>query len=164
MNTKGFLLIFISVLTIFSCRKDDICTEGGTPKLIISFYDFNVPVNNIYGFSFAPVLKNVDTLTVVALPVLDTIIYKKALDHIGLPLNTAADNSQFILIKDNNPDTLNFSYTRENVFVSKSCGYKTIFHQLNLDLQQDSDNWIKRIEINNNEIKTDTITHVKIYH
>ena len=155
MNVKSFLLIFISVLTIFSCRKDDICTEGGTPKLGISFYDNS---------SSTDTLKVVNDLTVIALPIQDTIINNKSPEHIDLPLNTGADNSQFILIKDNNPDTLNFSYTRENVFVSKSCGYMTIFHQLNLDLQQDSDNWIKRIEIINNEIKTDTITHVKIYH
>ena len=36
---KYITLIIVSIFTISSCEKDDICVESNTPSLIIRFYD-----------------------------------------------------------------------------------------------------------------------------
>ncbi len=150
---QRFLWFFLASLAFYSCRKDDICTAGGTPKLGLAFYDFTQP----------DTLKKVDNLTVLALPGVDTLIHNASLDELKLPLNVNTDSCRFVLMDDQNPDTLQFNYTRQRAFVSKSCGYKIIFHQLTIVLQQDNDLWIKQIDIIKTTVQNDTI-HVKILH
>ena len=150
------LIIFLSLLliSITACRKDDICTGEGTPDLQIKFFD---ALNHATE-------KKVDTLYVVALPGQDTLIYGQTkVSGLTVPLNVNTDLSQFIFATKHNKDTLVFHYTRETVFVSKACGYKILFHQLNVDLKTDNDNWIKQIDIINHDVVNDT-THLKIYH
>lgn len=147
------LLSLILLVSLFACRKDDICTQGGTPKLGIAFYDVTNTDNP----------KEVANLYVIALPGQDTLYNNVSVSQIALPLNVNADQCRWIFTNNQNNDTLDFNYQREVVFVSKACGYKTIFKQLQIHLQPDSDNWIKQIELLTNNISTDT-THVKIYH
>ena len=158
---KKYFSRFILPVTAFlffsisACRKDDICTVNTTPDLQIKFFDYNDITTE----------KPVGTLYVTAIPQQDTLIAGSSnVIELSLPLNVNDDESKFIFTSDQNEDTLTFHYTREQVFVSKSCGYKVLFHQLNIDLQQDSDNWIKQIDIINNDVVTDTLVHLKIYH
>ncbi len=158
MNKNSFknisiLVLIGSLIGLSACRKDDICTEPATPKLGVGFYDESQPDEK----------KAVAHLTLVALPVLDTLITDKTIDSIAIPLNVNADNCRFILQQDTNKDTLVFQYQIERVFVSKACGYKAIFHQLQVALVPDNNNWIKQIELLKNEILEDTI-HLKILH
>jgi hypothetical protein len=57
-----------------------------------------------------------------------------------------------------------FTYLPDGIFVSKACGFKAVFFQLNVEVLPDADNWIDRVEVIENQIITDTITHVEIYH
>ena len=156
---KNRIHFIFSVLILFSlglgaCRKDDICTGNATPFLKIKFFAYNDTIE-----------KSVDTLYVIALPIQDTIVNgQNDITDVSLALNVNDDESNFAFISGQNNDTLAFHYTREKVFVSKACGYKILFHQLNIDIQQDNNNWIKQIEILENDIVTDTLVHVKIYH
>jgi hypothetical protein len=69
-----------------------------------------------------------------------------------------------------NEDFLQFNYTRQNVFVSRACGYKTIF-ELNATpngvIKTDSTTpdgfWIQDINIVTTNIETENETHIKIY-
>jgi len=151
--TLLFVLISLGALLSIACEKDDICLEPATPKLVIRFYDAANP----------DVLKAVTDLQVVAIGVQDTVKYI-AKDSIAIPLDVNNDHCQFKLISSSNPDVINFSYQRENVFISKICGYKTYFHQLEAELQTDSDNWIQQIDIINHSVTIDTSAHVKIFH
>ncbi len=146
-----FLLSTITLQT--ACRKDDICTLGGTPNLGIGFFDSTAPDD----------IKTVTDFYLIALPDNDTVYKAVSADSIKVPLNVNDNQCRFIFTKDTNNDTLLFSYGREPVFVSKACGYKTVFHQLQIDLIQDNNLWIKQIEILQTDITIDTI-NVKIYH
>ena len=57
-------------------------------------------------------------------------------------------------------------YTREDVYVSRSCGFKTIFHDAVLHLEPDADNWIKSIKAMTEplNIENEQSKHVKIFH
>lgn len=159
MNTKIVFRNFIIILSLLligitACRKDDVCTDDGTPDLKIKFFDAGNHATE----------KSIDTLYIIALPGQDTLVSGETeVSGLSIPLNVNADISEFIFATQHNNDTLIFHYTRETVFVSKACGYKMIFHQLNVDLQPDSDNWIKQIDIINHDVVSDT-THLKIYH
>lgn len=166
---KKYLLI-ISLLTLllsifWSCEKDEICLEETTPRLIIRFYDnedpeefkpvsnLNVQIEGIEGDYFE---SNIST------------------DSIAIPIKVTDDITKFKLTinKDDGDDTnddtdvFDLNYTREEIFVSRSCGYKTIFHDAEITLETDNDNWIKKIETINNpqEITNQKSKHVKIFH
>ncbi len=151
------LILSISILAILgisACRKDDICNGDATPDLKIKFFAYNDTIE-----------KSMDTLFVIALPLQDTVINgNQNITDLSLALNVNEDACGFVLISGQNNDTLLFHYSREKVFVSKSCGYKVNFHNLNVDLQQDNDNWIKQIDLLTTDIVTDSVTHINIYH
>jgi hypothetical protein len=137
-----------------SCEKDDTCLEPTTPKLILRFYDNTAPQTT----------KPVEHFTLTALPELQQPIQDKTIDSLSIALDVNNDFSRFVFQNDNNLDTITFMYEREYKFVSKSCGYKSIFHNLQVNIHPDNDNWIKNVTILNSEITIDTVAHVKIYH
>lgn len=169
-----FLLVFAFGLS--SCEKDDICDANTptTPKLIISFY-------NITDVS---VKKDVTRLKVIGLDQENGIVFNESAtdetkyltsgDSIAIPLKTDTDSTTFtfILNSDNttpsNTDQMKFNYTRQNVYVSRACGYKTIYK---LSAQNpiettDSGNdglWMQLVEPKNSNIEFENETHVKVY-
>lgn len=172
---KILLLVLIAGLSFSSCEKDDICDANTptTPRLIINFYDVQNPLNDKY----------VINLQIVA-DGLDSGILFNGINKIQVPLdlNTDTVNYSFILNSGNaNPDLiytdkLQFNYTRKTVYVSRACGYKTLF-----DLINDNDpitpnpfilnnnpvladgNWIKNIIIDKYNLESENETHIKIY-
>jgi hypothetical protein len=156
-NKSGitYIVAFFMLFQLFSsCEKDDICLEPTTPKLNIRFYDTNQTTD----------VKAVEHFSLTALPGQQIVIQDENTDSISIALNVNENSSKFIFINNNNTDTVVFQYEREFVFVSKSCGYKCIFKNLQANVITDPDNWIKNKEILNSEITVDTVAHVKIYH
>ena len=154
---RKFFIILLSILWLsinISCEKDDVCLEPTTPKLMIKFYNEANPSTE----------KEVQNLNIVTLPQYDTIFKNLSTNELALQLNVNQDFSKFLFIKDQNTDTLTFSYERHPVFVSKTCGYKTIFEQFSTQLSTDNNLWIKNIEVITPTVNTDTLTHVKIFH
>jgi hypothetical protein len=149
---KYFLFtLILSLILIWSCEKDDICLENTTPKLILKFYDINNDT----------LAKSVTSLTSWAND-LDTIYLNEAVDSIIVPLNLNLDKTNYKLISSNVIDTLYLSYERNDLFISRSCGYKTIFE--NVEIDSISNNWIKGFNINNTIIDNDTTAHINIFH
>jgi hypothetical protein len=121
-----------------SCEPDDICDPSTptTPRMLIQFYDISNP----------SALKNVTNLKVIGEGMTQGVVlnssgtgdaqYVTSGNNILLPLKTDDDvvKYKFILNYGNtnpvliNEDNLQFNYTRENIFVSRACGYKTIFN------------------------------------
>ena len=159
------LFSILFAMTIFNCEKDDICEEGTptTPRMIIEFYDNNNPTAK----------KTVTNLAVVAQNITDTLLFN-GVSKIEIPLKTNAENVNFNFVHDSknttvslrNTDEVIANYTHNDVFISRACGYKTVFTLNNndgLDFTADSDNWIKEIAIQNHNILNENEVHVKIF-
>ncbi len=150
-----------------SCEKDDICVEGDTPLLVIEFYDIDD----------TETLKEVKTLRVVGVGqnvTVNTVTDRSNLSTISIPLKTDEDATSFILISDSadsedgtetgNLDTINFSYSRIEDFLSRGCGFVVNYDELQANATADSDNWIQDIEITQSLVTNSDSTHVKIFH
>ncbi|WP_369992900.1 DUF6452 family protein [Winogradskyella sp.] len=184
MKKKQFLLLF-AFLMILSCERDDICAEGTatTPRLLVEFYDINDPDE----------LKSVLRLTVYGegLPnpnppesnVNETLSFDENTTSVELPLLIGAEGEEttvrYIFEKDtnlrldenvatdSNVDIIEISYSSEFVYVSRACGYKSIFNGLSVIREADTDNWISAIEIEESietTVENENTVHVRILH
>lgn len=159
--------MLITLVAIGSCERDDICPETTptTPRLVIEFR--NIDTSNKI---------NVENLNVRATGEPDFYFDKPVSDSIiKIPLRTNAENTtyEFIIFPttddEGNPsgnapnqDKIKFSYSATQVYISRACGYKTNFIGFQADLQNDQNNWIKKIEVKQpNDIKDET-THLYI--
>ena len=170
-------IVLIAIIT-WSCERDDICAEATptTPHLIIRFYDIDNPDN----------LKQVRQLEIDGLDdagvSIGTILSRTETDSINLPLNFQgeiettttfqferdadyADNTDET--DDSNIDIVTIKYTPEFVYVSRACGYKSIFNLDELDpidRVADGDIWTTSFEIINQTIENENAAQINIYH
>lgn len=150
---KTFFTIGFLIVVFTSCEIDDICIGNSTPRLIIKFYDA----------SKTDEVKKTTDLNVAAIKK-DTIYKKIAIDSIFIPLdinNNITTYRMGIESDKNKVDTLKISYQRKDVFVSRSCGYKTVFSSLKIE---ETKHWIKNIKINNTSIDDEKNVHMYIYY
>ncbi|HLV13687.1 MAG TPA: DUF6452 family protein [Xanthomarina sp.] len=166
-------LVFVA--TFFSCEKDDICsaTTETTPRMHVVFYDNNLPSDN------SP--KNVSKLRITGVGHPDSKVLtgfdgSKNASEVYLPLKTTENSTQYVLHQGygldanenvlGNPDTITVSYIRKDVFVSRACGYKTIFENVVITLEDDGNTWIKLLQAENDNqtVEHETDIHYKIYH
>ncbi|MDF1518532.1 MAG: DUF6452 family protein [Lutibacter sp.] len=148
---KYLILLFILSFTFINCEKDDICIETTTPKLIIVFYNDTIPDTK----------KAVTSLTVSA-DSLGNIYENQSLDSIAIPLDLTKNSTLYKFKSGTITDSINFTYDKRDVFVSRSCGYKTIFE--NLQIESRTANWIKNDTLKNTTIDNETATHLNIFH
>ena len=170
-------ILLIAMLSI-SCERDDICPNATptTPRLIIDLLDALNPDTK----------KNVFDLVVIGVDnddFLPDYIFQDT-DDLILPLRTDDNTTEYILIKeasvndngtpndntddfvDGNQDRITLNYSREEVFVSRACGFKTIFKNVTLTIVQDGDNWMLSREplTDNQSVEDETTTHFNISH
>ncbi len=170
-------LIFLS-LALSSCEKDDICDANTptTPRLIVKFFDINSPTT----------AKNVTNLKVIGSGMTTGIVFNATAtgdakyltnaNSIAIPLKPDADavTYSFILNSGNSnaalisQDDLIINYTRQEIFVSRACGYKTVFNLKPSPFTQTAvpstnNFWMKTIVVEKNNIDNETDTHVKIF-
>jgi hypothetical protein len=163
---KSILLLILLSLFFSSCEKDDICdaTTITTPKLIIEFYDTLSPT----------VLKNITNLAVREVNSSEILLFTEE-SKIEIPLKTNEDVTKFSFILNStaitidNEDFLQFNYTRQNIFVSRACGFKTIFTLnsilpfIKTEPAIPDGSWIQNITVETSNITTENETHIKIY-
>ncbi|MCX7548663.1 DUF6452 family protein [Xanthomarina sp. F1114] len=168
------ILVFFTLF--FNCEKDDICSETTetTPKMHIAFYDINFANEE-------DTPKNVSKLRITGVghpepDVLPGYDGSANIQEVYFPLKTTENSTQYILhkgykIDDNdtvlgNPDTITINYIRKEIYVSRACGYKTIFENVVITIEDDGDNWVKlaRAENDNQTVEHETDIHYKIYH
>jgi len=170
-------ILLIAMLSI-SCERDDICPDATptTPRLIIDLLDALNPDTK----------KNVFDLVVIGVDnddFLPDYIFQDT-DDLILPLRTDDNTTEYILIKeasvndngtpndntddfvDGNQDRITLNYSREEVFVSRACGFKTIFKNVSLSIVQDGDSWMLSREplTDNQSVEDETTTHFNISH
>ena len=156
------------MLSLSSCEKDDICTEDTTPRLIVEFYDISNPST----------LKNVVNLKVKGVGAYNDLDLGtfNGVSKIELPLNPSSSNTQYSFVLNSassssnpNEDIIDFNYATQTVYVSRACGFKTIYELNNLDgvIYSDASTpdtvWIQNLTIETTSITTENETHVKIY-
>ena len=170
---KTLLLLLFCAFTFSSCEKDDICDANTptTPRLVIEFYDFLNP----------SVLKNVSNLKVVGEGMPDGILFNGSQttsgNTISIPLKTVGTTTTYRLTLNSgnsNPvlideDIIKFDYTTQELFVSRACGYKTIFTldptnpYTHTDATAANQKWIKFISVEKSNIENENETHIKIF-
>lgn len=159
------VLLLIFAVSFWNCEKDDICAESTptTPRVIIEFYDNSNPT----------VLKTVTNLGIIAPGFAEGFGFN-GVSLVTVPLKTTDDTTTLQFIENgsdsdtgnDNIDEITFNYTREDIYVSRACGYKTNFTldpTIGAVLTTDTDNWIQNITIEQTTIENENETHIKIY-
>ncbi|WP_162919981.1 DUF6452 family protein [Hanstruepera ponticola] len=178
---KKRLIAFILISCIaFSCERDDICdSDNTTPRLVLAFYNIENPEDlnpkNVVKFRVQGV-DNDETL-----PDLDGT---KQRQEILLPLKTTENITEYKLhknysVNDNgtpndpsddtlrgNEDIITIEYVREEVYVSRACGFKTVFKNIRITVADDGDRWIQNYRsVDDNQIvENEDAPHFRLFH
>jgi len=175
---KIISLLLLFTFGLSSCEKDDICDANTptTPRLVMTFYDISNPTKT----------KNVTNLKVIGNGMDQGIVFNEALAEddslryvtsgstVSIPLKVNDSTSTFKFINNSlsttaiNTDVLKFNYTTQNVYVSRACGFKTIFQLRNtlpvVPSDPDGDTrWMTDISIEKLNIESEDETHIKVY-
>lgn len=176
---KILSLLLLVIVTSSSCEKDDICDANTptTPRLVIDFYNFNS----------ASVKKNVTNLKVIGDGMTEGIVFNPGASgeaqylangsSISIPLKTDANSTKYSFILNSvnaNPtlidtDEVTFNYTKEDVFVSRACGFKTLFTFVENNpifhtaVPVTKGKWMQFINIEKNNIDNENETHIKVF-
>lgn len=177
---KKILLVLIIGFFTFSCEKDDICDANTptTPRLIIKFYNDadRAKVRSVIDLKITSLVDGVEKAivfektgteflndTIVSLP----LKINENLTKYKFIFNSKATNEGLI-----SRDDLTFNYSRKDEFVSRACGFKTLFEMnasnenpIILNNIEGSTNgiWIRGFQINQPKIYNEKETHVKIF-
>ena len=172
MKKLLFIVTFLAV--IIGCEKDDICTDANadTAQLVIRFYDI--------ADTDAP--KAVTNLLIIGENNSLSYGIESTRDSIAIPLRILENNTSYTLIKDyevnnngtpdddtddfatGNEDDITINYENNQVYISKACGFKNVFEDVNFGFTTDTDNWILNSTVENNTIENSNNAHVHIYH
>jgi Family of unknown function (DUF6452) len=174
---KKIAALLLVALSFSSCEKDDICSAetDTTPQLVIEFFDYTLSTSKAvtklsvketgetYPIAFNNLLaidnpsRFITSEAKIKIPLkidLDTVKYE-------FKLNTGGDLLE-------NTDYLEFNYARNTVYVSRACGFKTLF-SLNTNSPTKTDTtlpvnfWIRKITVTQPNILNENETHIKIY-
>jgi hypothetical protein len=161
-----------------SCEKDDICDPSTetTSRVVIQFFDKNnislteaVTNLKIVGDGIDTELLNPQGKQVWN----DTIVY--------IPLRVNEDSTKYELTLNANDgdilndltDILEINYTRNNIYISRACGFKTEFNLFGDPLKDPfvlnntpdtvTGNWIKNIQVIQSTVNNENEAHIKIF-
>ena len=172
---KKIIILWVLAMSFSfsSCEKDDICDPNTptTSRLVISFYDY----------TNSTLLKNVTNLKVIAEGMTEAVVFNGIAtangSSISIPLKTTENTTSysFTLNSGNanpalvNEDKIKFDYTRKEVFVSRACGYKTVYTldpakpYTHTDAAVPDLLWMKHISVETSNIENENETHIKIF-
>lgn len=147
---KYFFLLLLTIITISGCEKDDFCIDEITPNLILRFYDTDNPTT---------------TLAVTDLTIWpegrDTIVNSQTLDSVAIPLDVNTGQTVYNLSMGTTVDQITIDYTVNEVFVSRSCGFKAEFSDLTAT---PTTNWIQSLALPTTIIENESAAHIQIFH
>jgi hypothetical protein len=159
MNFQLYSRVILILFFFISCEPDDICLESNedTPNLILKFVD-----------SFSGENKSVSNLRIKGINNIEDF-FVGTVDSISIPLNNYENTTSFSFTKEfesnqSNEDLIYFNYIRNNVYISRSCGYKMEYDIENIIIENDNSNWIEDAIIETRTVNNEISHHVKIYH
>ncbi len=163
---KRIVFLLFLVFLFKGCTRDDICPEGTatTPNLIIVFNN-NLNPNNrkdVEGLSIQTDYE--DSVLVLATTTTDSI---------AIPLSTTSDTTKYRFIRTRgtgdlteiNVDKVMFIYSRKDLYVTRACGFKTEFDNLDYNLEDEgSGNWIKNVTKYRDTVSDEKKAHFIFFH
>ena len=63
-----------------------------------------------------------------------------------------------------NQDLITVNYIRDDVYVSRACGFKTVFNQLLFGVTVDTDNWVINSSVVEADVVNENQAHVQVFH
>lgn len=156
--------LFCIAWTLFACEKDDLCdgSENQTPRLHVVLLDqFNVETKKpaeyvkMYISGEENYIERYNTADLY-LPLLPGTTSTEWV----IEIYDVAGQEHFLI----GTEQLRFTYTPENKYISKACGFKTnynAFGYLRLDSQLP---WIGGISLNTNSITNEENVHIQVYY
>ncbi len=149
---KYIIFLFLFFIPFFYSCEENTCDEKTKALLQIGFYkNSNKKV----------VLTSIDSLTVYGMNAMDSTLYdNKNLATLFLPLNQNNDKCSFVFNSNDTLDTLTFHYSHNIRFISKECGFASIFNITNIDFTK---NKFDSISIINRNIDTENEEDLRIY-
>lgn len=156
---KRILIIgmFFAALFAVSCEEDDVCVGEGTPFLtVVLRYTDETSVR--------------DTITIQKLLsdgiTVDTTLYDRVLtDSIKLPLGGLDESTSYFSIRrklNGIPDVLTVDYNTKTSYVSKACGFRITYENL------DYETTLKDIRYSttgeSNTLENESATNLYIYY
>jgi len=129
-----YCIVPIVMLMLFyffsSCEKDDICSQNtqATPRMVISFYQYLNP----------SVTKTFLKLEIFESETPENILVFENTNQIKIPLRTDTETTTYIFRLSytninqtlTNEDKIEFTYNKDDIYISRACGYKTNFSLL----------------------------------
>lgn len=195
MKSKSYLFLIITILFV-SCERDDICPEGSpsTPRLLVEFFDIadtdvlkDVPRLTVY-----PDNENITEPTtedpsgaILQEPFLLPRVFNTNLNNAGLPFLVGIEGERATLryfferdtnlrLNDDtsttsNIDVVEISYIPEFIYVSRACGFRSVFREVEVEIIEDEDNWLLRTDFPDTietqiSVENEDITHVQLFH
>ena len=148
---KNILYLLLLALTYSSCEKDDFCIDPVTPNFIIRFYDDanNTNTKTVSGLYVWPEGK-------------DSLYVNSTTDSIAIPLDVINSETVYNLSRGTLQDQITINYTINEVFVSRSCGFKATFSDVATNAN--TNNWILNIIPSTTTVENETAAHVQIFH
>ena len=195
MKYYKYLILCIALL-LFTCERDDICAEDipTTPRLLIEFFDAADPetlksVTRLSVYAEALITDENGNVTLPEQANNATLLFNSNSNNIALPLIVGNEGEETttryffeldtnLRTEDDDPltnsniDILDITYTPDFIYVSRACGFKSIFTALNVTPNtdgDDADEWIISTTLANTTdlqitVENEDATHVQIFH
>lgn len=154
-----------------NCERDDICAASTptTPNVNVTFFDISLEDTE----------KVVNGLRVAAEGI-EKPIDLSSNSRLSLPLLFNEENvpttTRFLVTRDSqldnddddttnsNTDIIELQFTPQFVYVSRACGYKSIFENLSVRIIGDESNWILNSEVLNPTVENEDEVHINLFH
>mgnify|MGYP007043465980 CR=1 FL=1 len=155
-------IIFLFLLTLISCEKDDICLEGtpATPMMIVLFKDHQNPEAK----------KGVSELLIRGIDREEALITFTG-DSVALPLRNNFEFTQYELTWTTSTptllsDTIQINHRQFDIYLNRACGYKStyIFEDPSHYMLTQGAGWIQKLEKIKDTITDEKSAHLAIYH
>ena len=91
----------------------------------------------------------------------DSIVINQTLDSIAIPLDVNNEQTIYNFSSGAAIDQITIYYTVNEIFVSRSCGYKAEFSNL---LAIPTNSWIEYIEQLTTTVEDESAAHIQIFH
>ncbi|WP_139170919.1 DUF6452 family protein [Lutibacter oricola] len=92
---------------------------------------------------------------------MDSIYTSKSLDSIYLPLDLNNNTTVYNIRTNSLVDQITVNYTRNEIYVSRSCGYKFDFENVEVETTNE---WINNVTLIDTIINHEQTAHIHITH
>ena len=147
-------ILFLLVIIILGCEKDDICIEGSenTSRITIGFIDFESKSS-----------KGINLNTIRGIGI-DSIIEDFNGDKLKLPLMVNSNKTKYVFEYSETLDTLILHHQTIHKYLNRSCGYISNFIVKSDTEISKNHGWIKEVSIENDSIFNEEKTNILIHY